>query len=581
MATKKTPTKKTAPRSKKKAPSAMDVLLSKDIKTATHGEVVSLASWRSQGNSWSTIASLFKKKFKRQITERQARDLFSRHGKDLFDAYVPEGEEVETGMTRDSLGEKLVERNVKRGRFVITAAVQAAPLHKASLAALEGYCKSQGAQLIIMPMRAHMRPNEGQPDVFDPALLPYQDLFATEFVFNSTLRAIEAHLNPQQIQPLTGLRRLKGGDFQFADAGNKEGSTRLTGALSRRTKTSIIIAHPKQAMEPLATGNTSTPRVIHTTGSITLPDYQPNRVGRIATEDHVLGALVVEIDGSKFWLRQLQMDQDGSFVDLGVRYLANGTSQAERAEAFVMGDLHAGSEDPSAVAAWKESFEILKPRRLFLHDVFDGTSVSHHLEKQRITKALVEKHFKTLNAEIGKLQEVLADVRSSLPEDTETVIVASNHDNFLARYLNAGRYIDDNVNFETAHRMVVATLDGEEPLQKWVDPQGTMTWLDRNQDFFVEGFQCGAHGDVAVNGQRGSPAANEASHGAAMVGHAHTPSIRHRLYTVGTTSHLRLGYNDGPSTWLHCSGVIYARGHRQLIVSIDGSWRLDDHRKKK
>ncbi|HEY5234909.1 MAG TPA: hypothetical protein VIJ14_01925, partial [Rhabdochlamydiaceae bacterium] len=427
--------------------------------------------------------------------------------------------------------------------------------------------------------RAHVKALKEQPLHYDPLLQAYADKFATEFTFNKHLKAIEAELNPQQINPLTGLKRLKGNTgtfFSDAEIGNKIGTE------IKRFKTSLIIAHSKQMMEVIATGNNTHPRIIHSTGSITKPSYLRNRIGMIAEEDHVLGGLIVEIQDGKFFIRQAQIDPgDGSFVDIGVRYHADGSVEEERAEAFKMGDIHPGFHDPKVLDCWYEIWDIIKPKRIFYEDFFDGQSISHHMVNKNLSRQKTLPCFKTLATECSMAHEVLYSTFDQAPKDAVIFATASNHPDHVVRYLEEGRYIKDDVNYDIAHRMVVDSLDGKNPLQKYIDPDNRMKWLHENDDIFVEGVQMAAHGHKGVNGSRGGKGGYELAYGNAMLAHSHTPGIFHQIFQVGHSSVDRHGYNDGPSTWVPCSGAVYKRGQKQLYMVIDGEWRRKKTKKKK
>jgi hypothetical protein len=114
-----------------------------------------------------------------------------------------------------------------------------------------------------------------------------------------------------------------------------------------------------------------------------------------------------------------------------------------------------------------------------------------------------------------------------------------------------------------------------------VDPEKKMNWTGRNQDYFVEGVQMNSHGDLGTNGSRPGKAGNELTHGDAMVAHSHTPGIFHDLFTVGHSSVSRHGYNEGPSTWIPCSGAVYKRGQKQLYFVIQGKYRRSKTKTKK
>lgn len=491
--------------------------------------------------------------------------------------------------TKEALGSIVKENNFEDGIFFITAAapcsyidlddkekekildgkpVIAENLHIPAFNAVKNFLKRQKAELIILPMPAHVRALKEQPQHYDPNLFPHLKDFVTEYTFNSHLKAIEAHINPQQINPLTGMRRLK--IHKLREGGH-------LGEEIKRHKTSLVIGHSKQMMEVVATGNDSHPRIIHSTGAITRPAYLKNRIGLIAESDHTLGGLIIEIEGGIFYLRQVQMDpRDGSFVDIGTRYFADGSVKEERAEAFKMGDIHPGLQDPAVLDCWYDLWDTIKPKRIFYEDFFDGKSISHHLEKKNLERVQRPEHFRTLPNEIEMAKIVLNDTFDHAPNDAELIATASNHPEHLMRYLNEARYINDiDVNFDIAHRMVVMKLDGKNPLKEYLDPEERMNWTSRNEDYFVEGVQMNSHGDQGTNGSRAGKTGQEATYSDAMVAHSHTPGIYHQLFTVGHSTVPRHGYNDGPSTWIPCSGAVYKRGQKQLYMVINGKYRRD------
>lgn len=499
--------------------------------------------------------------------------------------------------TKEGIGNIIKKNNYRDGVFFITAVaptsyvdwdendvtkaqqggnVVGENLHLEAFNAVKNFVKRNNAELVLLPMPAHVKALHKQPKHYDPRLEPYVKYFATEFTFNTHLKAIEAHINPQQINPLTGLKRLR---VHRTDDSGKIGSE----ISAKRLKTSLIVAHSKQMMDVVATGIETHPRIIHSTGAITKPSYLKNRIGMIANEDHKLGGLIVEIEGDIFHLRQVQFDPaDGSFVDLATRYNADGTTVYERAEAFKMGDLHPGHEDQRVLDGHYDLWKLIKPKRTFLEDFFDGASISHHTDRKRLTKARLPQKFKDLPTEIEEAKRVIGEVISHLPADGIVYATASNHPDHVMRYLDEGRYIHDVApNYELGHRMVVMALDGKNPLKEVLDPKGKMIWTDENEDIFIEGVQMNSHGHLGVNGSRGGKMGHEMSLGNAMVAHSHTPSIYHDLYTVGHSTHPRHGYNQGPSTWIPASGAIYKRGQKQLYMFIQGKFTRDVSKVKK
>lgn len=459
-------------------------------------------------------------------------------------------------LTRKDVENTRKYKNHTSGTFFVTAAVAGADVDQEFLKSVENFCVKNKAKLVVLLMRSHMPPLVKQDYIYAPEIqeLYNRGLAVTEYVFHKNLHAMDAELNPQQILPLTGLNRY---------------------GISYDGKFSVIVASPKQHMKVIPTGNETCPRIIHSTGVMTIPDYQRNRIGRIAQQDHTIGGLVVEISKDKFFLRQVQSDKDGSFVSKGKRYLPTGEVTNERAEAFIMGDLHAGAQCDKTLENWYEVFEAVQPKRIAVHDLFDGPSISHHLIDKPIERLNRPENVSTLEKELATCKSLMSKILKKAPPDCNAYIIGSNHNEHLDRYLNEFRYVNDDANMAIAHELQTLRIKGvKNILQYAIDQEGKFIWLDRNTDFIVEGYNLNVHGDIGANGSRGSPSNLESAYGRAIAGHSHTPGIYHKMVHVGTTSKLRLSYNRGPSSWLNASALLYKGGLFEIVVSIDGNWEF-------
>jgi hypothetical protein len=322
-----------------------------------------------------------------------------------------------------------------------------------------------------------------------------------------------------------------------------------------------------------------------TTGAITNSDYNTEmymseRTGYIAEHDHIVGGLIVEIkDDEVYHFRQVQADDEGKFIDLGIEYSPKGTTKI-RPAAFVLGDWHSGDTCPMAKACWEQVCKDLKPEYLVLHDAFDGKSINHHESKNTILLAQ-----RAAEGELDLLSE-LVGLRDDLEELSgwvdQLVMVKSNHDEFLDRYLKDGKYTQDPYNHKTSLRLALQMLEGQDPLRYGVEEmvglkksiREKIRWLSRDEDFFIAKIQLGAHGDKGANGAKGSLRSMEKAYGNSVTGHSHSPEILRGAWQVGTSSHLKLTYNVGPSSWLNTSCLVYPNGARQLINAINGEWKL-------
>lgn len=446
-------------------------------------------------------------------------------------------------------------------RFVITTAVNGCEVHDKFYASLKRFCDENEAQLLVLVASDPAHNRDKQWGTISARLknetLVLEDTSLNSNVFLSTIK-----LSAKHIDPTTGLGRI----------GQRNGT--------------FIYASPKQRLKAIPVSNSALPHFMMTTGAITVNNYDTDlymsqRTAYIAKNDHVLGAIIVEIvDDEHYHFRQIQSDSKGCFYDLGTKY-APTSSTPIRPEAFILGDWHAGSTDPDARKAWEEVAKLTKPKKILLHDAFDGVSINHHEKHYKLLKAQrAEKGQLCLLSELNILAE---DIKNLTQLTDEVVVVKSNHDQFLERYLQEGKYVDDPQNHRISLILALQLLDRKDPLKfainelclnndkKIID---RIKWLSIDDDFKIEGIQCGAHGHLGPNGAKGSIEGMENAYGNSVSGHSHTPQILRGAWCVGTSSLLKLEYNRGASSWLHSSCLIYPGGARQLINCIEGKWKL-------
>jgi hypothetical protein len=463
-------------------------------------------------------------------------------------------------------------------------------LHRPTFDSMKNYLERNKAELVLLPMRAHVKALHTQPFVYDKELFPYKKNFVTDMTINGVLKIIEAHLNPQQINPLTGFANLKGktNKYIFQDL-DEEG--RIRDVFDKNRTSSIIVAHSKQMMDTYPTGMESTPRIIHSTGSLTCPQYIENRMGRIASEAHTLGFVIVEVHGNTFWIRQVQSDPNtGEFVSMGVRYFPDGKAKRERADTISFGDLHMGAHDEQSLDCAFDMIRYFKPKHAVWHDIHDAKSYTHHDQKNMVTFLRNPEHFNSLEAEGKMNREILDDIYNVQEEvGCEGHIVDSNHNDHLNRYLEERRFNNDRINYKLAVDLQSCFLRGLDPLRCLIDSgcedplevifkgyKSKFTWHEKNTDFIRWGVQLGQHGHQGTGGSRGSPNQHSMAYTNAIVGHTHKPSIVNGVYTNGTLSLLRLDYNNGPMNWLHAHTILYDKGMREMIVEIKGQWKIEN-----
>lgn len=438
----------------------------------------------------------------------------------------------------------------KYKRFVITTAVANSNVNKEFFASLKGYCEHEKAALIILPSLMN---KSGPKWNLDVSLKDEHVLFY-DYHFNDNVAVLGMVNNSKSSDPVSGLPRL----------GKRNGS--------------FICSSPKQNLKVVPTGANKLPHCIMSTGAVTYPEYRtpgPMRARQdyLAENDHVMGAIVVELDiDNTFHFRQIQADKDNGFADLGNYYKANKKSFYAPA-AFVMGDWHSGETDEGVACAWFNICHNLNVKELIIHDGFNGLSVNHHISHKMITQAALASKGITLESELKQYKQ---DLATMLGVAKRVIVVKSNHDEWVDQYLQECKYKDEPSNHRIALELALAKLDGNDPLEYYVRSNGLTSericFLKRDESYKIAGIECGMHGDKGANGGNPSAKSMEESYGDCVYGHTHTPNILRGSWCVGTSTPLQVGYNVGASSWFNTSCLVYANGTRQLINCIDGRW---------
>lgn len=451
-------------------------------------------------------------------------------------------------------------REVKKyNRFVITTAVAGAPVDEDFLASIQVYCKKKKAKLLILPA------NYALYDI-DPELVRQEAIVFKDLKLCSNLLISAIKIDPKQVDPSLGLDDISG------------------------RESTVIIGTPKQRCTPVPNSNSKLAKFIQGTGAITKPRYmprdgQPKRRDTLATMQHVMGAIIVEIvDNKLYHFREIEANKDGSFNDLFVNYSPDGTSVA-KVEAIIQGDFHCGDTDPSADAVADELCAIGKPKYRIFHDFFDGKSINHHELDNQVNRAkLARESTKLLSLEEElKNMKLALDKKISLGTAGQLVMSKSNHDEFLIRYLAKGKF-DDHNRIISAKLQVLA-MEGKDPLKAGLEEifglnaGDRIIWLDRDQDFRISAgkVESGTHGDIGAHGSRNPGSRGMYKYyGKVTYGHCHYRETNHAAKSVGTSSWLKLSYNTGPNSWSHTHIIQYTDGTRQSINSILGKYKLED-----
>ena len=440
--------------------------------------------------------------------------------------------------------------------FIVTSAQNATARHGEFWETLEGIARHRNAELLVVPLRyknptSVFTDKQESDEWWDADVTPYLWNRRLDLGPNLVLLG-DWKIQPTASDPLTG-----------ADA--------VTGPLSG------IVGHTKVALRSIASTAGTDAKLMLSTGTCTVANYTDSRAGKLGEFHHSLAAVIVEVDGDVHHIRQLSWDQDGQcVVDLDMLYRPDGTvEKAPRPLALVMGDTHVGEVDPGVEEATFGAggiVESLKPHNLVWHDLFDGYSVNPH----------VTSPFEKVRRFKGGRSDVLREVGNAVgyvvamtPTDTQSVVVSSNHGEFLRRWMNSHDWRNDPENAEYYLELALAMVKdpAADPLELAFGWRSGVRVLRDNQSFILADVELAMHGHVGPNGSRGSAKNLRRTALKSIIGHSHSPTITEGCWQTGTSSKLRLGYNNGPSSWMHAHVLLHASGKRQMLFIHDKGWR--------
>lgn len=348
-------------------------------------------------------------------------------------------------------------------------------------------------------------------------------------------------------------------------------STPLSGINGLTGLESCIVGHPRVHLKSLPILDGYPHKLLLTTGAISVENYTDTKSGKKGEFHHTLGFVIVELDGDDFHIRQVTADEDGSFYDLHFHVL-NGTTRETSKTVMVFGDLHLGETNEEVLATSFKMAEDLNCEDIVLHDVFNGHSISHHERNQPFQVMSRENDGSgDLMLELDTMVEFFDKYKSF-----NFVMVRSNHDEFLDRWLND---VDWRKTSNKGAYLELAYL-----LKKDIDNKGVIPALLKkcgvdnvkclgiNDSFRVLNIECGVHGHIGANGSRGGVIQFKNLNTKNITGHTHSPCREDGHSSVGTLTHLRVGYNKGASSWMNTNVVIYPNGKSQHVHIINNKY---------
>jgi len=444
-------------------------------------------------------------------------------------------------------------------RFIVSWAQSETDVHEQFLANIEAYAKHIDADISIIAGRyknpttvnTNKRTKDKESDLantWHERVLPYLDAARHKIHPNLCILS-DVKVQPTASTPLSGLNGLTGLE-------------------------SCIVGHPRVHLKSLPILDGYPHKLLVTTGSVTVDNYTDTKSGKKGEFHHTLGFVIAELDDDVFHLRQVTADDDGSFYDL-MYHVSDGLVDDHTdmgALAIVFGDLHLGETNDDVLKVSFDMSESLNCQKIILHDVFNGHSISHHERNMP---------FILMNREKNGSDDLLAELHDMVEffdkySEYYFVMVRSNHDEFLDRWLNDVDWRKMNNKYaylKLANSLSDDTL-GKGIIPLFLDEQHVenVYCLGIDESYRIADIECGMHGHKGANGSRGGVMQFKNMNTKNITGHTHTPCREDGHSSVGTLTHLRVGYNVGPSSWVHSNIVIYPNGKHQHVHIINNKY---------
>lgn len=477
----------------------------------------------------------------------------------------------------------LTTKRQRHHTYILTCAQNNTKVHGPTWRNLKAYAKYLGAEIFVSTFLYarrsawHSLTDKGAPASdpnrsevwYDPEVVPYFNNDRVE-IAKGLVWCGELNIIPTAADPLSGLEIYTG-------------------------RASMVAPHVKLAMGSVpSVGGTGT-KLNYTTGTVTLRNYIQRKEGFKGEFHHCYGGLIVEVDEEgHWWVRQLNADSKGTIHDLDVLIEDGKVTDGHRVEAITMGDVHVAQIDPTARdVTWGPGgmVDVLRPKFQFIHDVLDFYSRSHHIAKDPYKRYLRHVLRKSdVEKEVRDVAKFLAWIQR---KGCTTVVVNSNHDRHLARWLRDNDARMDSINAKFWSWLNAKAMDHifhhkEEPdhlpmvireLYPDFEKKHAVHFIPPKTSFVIcrhagGGIECGLHFDQGAGGSQGNvrqmaKAIGRRSNG----GHSHVASIYWGAWQAGTKSLLDLDYIGPLNACTHTDIITHTNGKRQMVTIFKGKWR--------
>ena len=442
----------------------------------------------------------------------------------------------------------------RKKTFIVTWAQNATGVHENFWSNIEAYSKHLNANLHVIAGRyknpTSVWSNKQESDEWwDKRVRPHLDL--NRHNIHEYLQVLsDIKIQPTASVPLSGMNGIT-------------------------AEESCIVGHPRQHLKSLPVLEGYKPKILLSTGACTLPNYTDSKSGKKGEFHHMFGFVIVELIDDFFTIRQVNADDDGNFYDVYHR-VKDGKVKKNKdgIDVAILGDIHVRHNDEGVTKVAFDFIKKTKPKYIVAHDVSESESILHWDERDPFKlMSKSEQGLDSLREELDQIMQWIEDHRKY----GHLVFARSNHDDMIDRWLKNTDWRKSNPKNMKIYLELSNILANEPVAQnKGILPYlidekfgDKVTTLSLDDSFRVHGWELSMHGHLGANGSRGSAGQFKNLNTKNIVGHRHTPERIDGHVAVGTLSHLRVGFNRGPSSWMNGFGVIYPDGKAQLLHVIN------------
>lgn len=429
----------------------------------------------------------------------------------------------------------------KTNRYIVTSGMSETGINKPFWCSLQKMAKALDARLIVLGT-VEKNPNlmtRGSPLRFPPEIVDYVCRERFQINKHLVLRG-DFSIEHAVINPLSGANHCGGMQTE-------------------------IFGHAQIALEMVPTPKNLIPKALYTTGTISKPNYSNAARAKKAEFHHSYGALLIEVEGSRFWPTHLRYcSKLGGIEHLGKIYRPDRIIKAPPLAAVVYGDIHFDILTKAELDAFWRLCLGAKAKKNVICDVVDGHTFSHHTESDLV--------YKIQHGSFGIEKELnrAADFINAVPN---SVVVSSNHHDHLDQWFNRQKPATLTTDLELYLKLAdIARRYKTGLFEGWcLSRDVKSTFTHPNKEYDIVGIDVSQHGHRGPNGARGSRRSFAKTGRKTIIQHSHTPGIDKGCMQVGTSS-MGHKYAEGYSSWAVAHAFITHTGRRNLVFSIKNKY---------